>query len=178
VDNCLAAICAANVAGVSLEGIKKGIQAFTPVAGRMHIYKLSSFITLMDDTYNANPSSVTQALKTLKAVSHGHDSIAILGDMLELGKDSATLHQDIGRKAADLKISKLYVFGSQAEYIVKGAVERGFPLTDIFHGTKDKIVHKVRRDLDTETWILVKGSRGMAMETIIHDLTHILTVNS
>lgn len=172
VDNCLAAICAAQAAAISAENIKQGIKAFTPVSGRMHLYPLSDFISIIDDTYNANPDSMTKALATLQALSRGKNSIAILGDMLELGQESERLHRQIGHKTAQTDLSKLFLFGSQVKQIIKGAVEKGFLQSNIFHGTKDQIVQKVLEKTDTATWILVKGSRGMNMETVIHKLKH------
>ncbi|WP_299980159.1 UDP-N-acetylmuramoyl-L-alanyl-D-glutamate--2,6-diaminopimelate ligase [Desulfobacula sp.] len=175
IDNCLAAILAATRAGICTDGIKKGINAFSPVSGRMNIYRLSDSISIIDDTYNANPASVTQALNTLHAVSGVKNSIAVLGDMLELGKESDSLHRQIGQKVALLGICKLYVFGSQVKYTIEGAIENGFPADNIFHGTKKEIAQKVLESKNSDTWILVKGSRGMAMETVIHELQQILT---
>ena len=175
VDNCLAAICAARSAKICSEGIRKGIKAFTPVKGRMNIYRLSDFIHIIDDTYNANPASVTQALNTLDIVSKGKNSIAVLGDMLELGEKAAFLHKQIGQKMALLGICKLYVFGSLVKYTIEGAIENGFSTDNIFHGTKDQITQKLLESVDTKTWILVKGSRGMAMETVIQGLEKLLT---
>jgi len=82
VDNSIAAICAAMVADISIKGMQKGIKAFKPVSGRMNIYKLNGSINIIDDTYNANPASVTAALETLKNMSKDKNSIAVLGDML------------------------------------------------------------------------------------------------
>ena len=176
VDNCLAAILAATSAGICTGGIKKGINAFSPVSGRMNIYRVSDSITLIDDTYNANPASVIQALNTLNAVSGVKNSIAVLGDMLELGKESDSFHRQIGQKAALSGIYKLYVFGTWVKHTVEGALENGFPADNIFHGTKNEIAQKVLESTDSDTWILVKGSRGMAMETVIHNLQQRLTV--
>lgn len=174
VDNCLAAICAAGIAGISGESIKKGLQAFTPVSGRMNIFRLSDSIHMIDDTYNANPASVTQALNTLHRVSAGKNSIAVLGDMLELGTKSDRLHRQIGQKIAQSGISKLFVFGSRIKHMIDGAVENGFSEDNIFHGSKDEIAQKILEQSDRETWILVKGSRGMAMETVIQKLQKLL----
>ncbi len=178
VNNCMAAICAAMTAGIGKKGLKKGIQSFFPVSGRMNIYSLSASVHIIDDTYNANPASVTQALNTLKAVSKGQNSIAILGDMLELGKTSGDLHRQIGQKAAQSGISKLFIFGEQVKHIKKGAIEKGFSEDHIFHGGKKEIAQKALQGINTETWILVKGSRGMAMEHVISELKQMLTVNS
>lgn len=177
VDNSLAAITAAITAGISEDGIRKGLAAFTPVSGRMTFCKLSDTLTLIDDTYNANPASVTQALATLAFVSGTKKSIAVLGDMLELGDASDRLHWDIGKTAALSGLSKLYVFGNKVEQVMRGAIENHFPPEDIFHGTKEDIARKVLENVDTETWVLVKGSRGMAMETVIQELQKMLTVH-
>jgi len=178
VDNCLAAICAARAARMGSENIQKGITAFTPVKGRMDIHRLSDAIHIIDDTYNANPASMTQALNTLHTVSKGQNTIAVLGDMLELGKDAPFLHQQIGKKVAQLKIDNLYVFGTLVKHAITGAIKNGFPPDNIFHGTKDQIIQKISSRLNTKAWILVKGSRGMAMETVIQGLEKILTVTS
>ncbi|WP_457553740.1 UDP-N-acetylmuramoyl-L-alanyl-D-glutamate--2,6-diaminopimelate ligase [Desulfobacula sp.] len=178
VDNSLAAICAARSAGISYRSIQKGIKAFTPVSGRMDIYKLSDSVHVIDDTYNANPASLSQALETLHMVSKGKNSIAVLGDMLELGDESDLLHRQIGQKVALLEICKLFVFGTQVEHMIEGAIENGFSPDNIFHGTKDQITQKILGNIDTNTWILVKGSRGMAMETVITGLEQILKVTS
>jgi MurE/MurF fusion protein len=176
VDNCLAAICAARSAGIFSENIKKGIKAFIPVKGRMNIYRFSDHIHIIDDTYNANPASMTQALNTLDIISKGKNSIAVLGDMLELGNDAAFLHQQIGQKFAMLTINKLYVFGTLVKHTIDGAIENGFSKNNIFHGTKDEIIQKLLKNMDTKTWILVKGSRGMAMEKVIQGLQQLLTL--
>jgi murE/murF fusion protein len=176
VDNSLAAILAALTAGISTESIRRGIAAFTPVSGRMNIYRLSDSINIIDDTYNANPASVTQALNTLQAVSGVQDSIAVLGDMLELGDESDNLHREIGQKAALSGICKLYVFGSRINHTIKGAIENGFLPDNIFHGSKTQIAQKMFETIDSDTWVLIKGSRGMAMETVIQELQQILTV--
>ena len=178
VNNCLAAICAARAAGVSANGIKKGIKTFRPVSGRMKIYRLSDSIKVIDDTYNANPSSVAAALNTLSDMSRNKKRFAVLGDMLELGKKSDTLHRRIGQKAAISGINKLYLFGTQVKHILEGAIEKGFTKDKIFHGTKEKIAQKILENINSDTWDLVKGSRGMAMETVIQELQKLLMVDS
>ena len=178
VNNSLAAICAAMSAGVSVKGIQTGIKAFNPVSGRMNIYKLNGSINIIDDTYNANPASVTAALETLNHMSKDKNSIAVLGDMLELGKESDMLHWQIGQKAASLGINKLYIFGPSGEQILKGAMENKFSSNNIYHGTKNEIVQKILENINEDTWLLVKGSRGMAMETIIQKLKQKLLIDS
>ncbi len=177
VDNCLGAMAASMAAGISPECMQRGIKNFVPVAGRTSIIKLSETITIIDDTYNANPASTAQALKTLKAVSRGHESIAVLADMLELGENSEELHYMTGKKAASLGISKLFVHGKKAVEIARAAVENGMEKSCVFHGTKEEIAEKLAEKPKDKTWILVKGSRGMAMETLVSRITALLTIN-
>ncbi|MBU0972935.1 MAG: UDP-N-acetylmuramoyl-tripeptide--D-alanyl-D-alanine ligase, partial [Proteobacteria bacterium] len=170
VNNALAAIAAAKIAGISSQGIRTGLAAFTPVSGRMEMDQLPNGISFIDDTYNANPASMAQALKTLVLMAKGRTTIAILGDMLELGKDSDNLHREIGNLAAELKVSRLYLFGEQVAHLRQGALEKGLSEDKIFWGSKqdiaDHAVHLARKG----DWILFKGSRGMAMETIIANM--------
>ncbi|WP_022664411.1 UDP-N-acetylmuramoyl-L-alanyl-D-glutamate--2,6-diaminopimelate ligase [Desulfospira joergensenii] len=167
VNNSLAAIGAAKLAGIGPEDIRAGLMDFTPVSGRLDIIRLTNGIHLIDDSYNANPASMTQALKILADQAREKTAIAVLGDMLELGEDSGALHYEIGKTAAGLSISRLFLFGPQSRFILKGALENGFPEEHLFHGSKEEISQKVLTHAAKDDWILVKGSRGMAMETVI-----------
>lgn len=153
----------------------------------------NSWLHIIDDTYNANPGSVKAAIHTLQKLSTNGESIAVLGDMLELGEKSGELHFQIGKIAAEYNISRLYVYGDMASEIVKGAQYAGFAQKNILHGTKEEIVEAVLKYIqnseygypDTNTaenmekieqqkksiWILIKGSRGMRMESIVEALT-------
>ncbi|MCP3873631.1 MAG: hypothetical protein GY699_10815 [Desulfobacteraceae bacterium] len=142
----------------------------------MNFSKFSNKINLIDDTYNANPDSVKQALITLSLVSGDQKSTAVLGDMLELGKDSPKLHEEIGKLAVKNKISKLYTFGKLASHIVKGAVKAGFSEADTMNGTREEIAKRIMEDNQSSvSWILVKGSRGMKMEKVIHKMLSLKT---
>ena len=173
VNNALAALAAASAAGVAICDMQAGLAAFVPVAGRMNIRCLANGIQLIDDTYNANPASMTQALKTLSAQAAGSDqdrkgrTFAILGDMLELGEASASLHYAVGRTAAQLGITRLYLYGPHSSHICRGAADNGMDRNRIFLGTKQEIADHVLAHAGKNDWVLIKGSRGMAMETII-----------
>jgi UDP-N-acetylmuramoyl-tripeptide--D-alanyl-D-alanine ligase len=171
VTNALVACAVALKAGVDKDNIKKGLKTFTPVKGRMNFSKISNKINLIDDTYNANPDSVKQALITLSLVSGKSRSIAVLGDMLELGKDAQNLHEETGKVAAKNKISRIYTYGKLASYIAKGAVKAGFSKENTMNGTREEIANKIMQENNSSTsWVLVKGSRGMKMEKVIHKM--------
>jgi MurE/MurF fusion protein len=173
VNNALAALAAASAAGISMRDMQTGLAAFVPESGRMEIRCLGNGIQLIDDTYNANPASVAQALKTLaRQAAHSNQgqnrqAIAVLGDMLELGEASEIRHYEVGKTAAQLGINRLYLFGPRSSHTSQGALENGMPRADIFCGTKQEIALDVLSHAHQGDWVLVKGSRGMAMETII-----------
>ena len=170
VANALAAAAAGLTAGLSGDEIKKGLEAFTPVSGRMTILKSSKGFHLIDDTYNANPSSVKGALETLAELSCGQTNFAVLGDMLELGENTAQLHFETGRQAAFSGVSRLYVYGNMAEHLASGAVKAGLAENWIMKGEKKEIVDSILGRKDEPAWILVKGSRGMKMEEVVAGL--------
>jgi murE/murF fusion protein len=171
--NALAALAAASAAGIGIPDMQAGLAGFSPVSGRMQIQTLTGGIHLIDDSYNANPASVTQALKTLAelAGAPGHSengkTLAVLGDMLELGPDTDAHHRQVGRTAAELGITRLYLFGPLSRNTRAGALEGGMAEEAVFHGTKQELAAHVSAFARPGDWILVKGSRGMAMETII-----------
>lgn len=164
VKNALAAASAALVAGLDLSDIRRGLTAFQPVTGRFEITALTRDIKLINDTYNANPDSTTAALDML--ARQNAPTIAVLGDMLELGDDAPALHHEIGRQAATAGISHLFVHGDMADQIIEGAVSAGFPPAQTVSDTKAALFEKIKTVVVPGMWILVKGSRGMHMEQI------------
>ncbi len=167
VSNALAAAAAGEVMGVPLADIQAGLEAFYPQAGRMGIRGLGGDLRLVDDTYNANPGSMVAAIETLVRMRGSRRTIAVLGDMLELGPQSADLHRSIGRAAGDARIDRLYIAGNFAAAVADGAMDRQINADRIFCGTKAAIIEQLNHDLQAGDLILVKGSRGMAMETVV-----------
>jgi UDP-N-acetylmuramoyl-tripeptide--D-alanyl-D-alanine ligase len=167
VSNALAAAAAGEVMGVPLDQIRAGLEAFRPRDGRMGIRLLGGDIRLVDDTYNANPASMTAAIETLARMRGNRRTIAVLGDMLELGPQSAALHRDIGRAAGDACIDRLYIAGTFSGDVADGARERQMTADRIFCGAKEAIIDQLAHQLRSGDLILVKGSRGMAMETVV-----------
>lgn len=173
VFNALAALAAAAAAGIRVPDMQAGLAAFTPVSGRMNIQVLPGGIHLIDDTYNANPASMTQALMTLAEMAKDPTApetgrtVAILGDMRELGPDSEHLHRSVGQTAAKRGVTRLYLYGPLSSHILAGALAEGMAKDAVFHGTKQEIEDRVQAFIHAGDWILVKGSRGMAMETFI-----------
>ncbi len=170
VSNALAAAAVGYQIGLSGQAVKTGLEAFKPVSGRMNIRDMPGGIHLIDDTYNANPESMKAAFATLNTMRAGARGIAVIGDMLELGHQAQSLHRNVGAGATRSGISRLYVYGEFAAAVRTGAHDEGMPPTDTFEGTHDEIVEDLKNWLQTGDWLLVKGSRGMAMEKVVRKL--------
>jgi UDP-N-acetylmuramoyl-tripeptide--D-alanyl-D-alanine ligase len=167
VSNALAAAAAGEVMGVPLELIRTGLESFAPRAGRMDIRKPGRDIRVVDDTYNANPVSMAAAIETLARMHGNRRTIAVLGDMLELGPQAADLHREIGRAVGEAGIDRLMVAGRFASAVADGAMEQRMAAERIFTGTKAAIIDRLNHLLRSGDLILVKGSRGMAMEEVV-----------
>lgn len=167
--NALAAATAALEAGAAPDWIAEGLECFSPCRQRFVILR-GEGITIVDDTYNANPSSMRAALETLAACAGRSYRTAILGEMRELGDSSRSLHRDLGRMSASL-LDRLIVVGDLGSEVAAGAREGGMPAGRVI-AVRDAeeaagiIVHSPHGG----EWVLVKGSRGMRMERVVETL--------
>ncbi len=172
VENALAAAAAALGAGMDLTDIRRGLGSFQPVKGRMEILETQYLnnggkIKIINDTYNANPGSMAAALNILKEQSSHSPTVAVLGDMLELGDQAPMLHREIGELAATVGLSHFFIHGNMAEHVMEGALAKGFPREKILTGTHGTLLDGLKKIITPGMWILVKGSRGMHMEHIV-----------
>lgn len=166
VSNALAAAAAALALEVPLATIVKGLERFRPVSGRMETVQLENGVTLIEDTYNANPLSMAAALRTLVEMNGGSRCIAVLGDMLELGETATDLHRQIGTVAAGCA-DLLLVLGEHAEAVAAGAREAGLAEDRVrVLAGYEQAVELLQELLQPGDRVLVKGSRGMRMERI------------
>ena len=170
VTNALAAAAVGYQLGLSCSRIKAGLEAFTPVSGRMNILHTTNEIHIIDDTYNANPDSMQAALATLQTMRGGSRGIFVAGDMLELGNQAPSLHSRIGAMAAQSGISRLYARGEFADRVVSGARGEGMPAANTIIGSRQEIIADLTNWLRPGDWLLVKGSRGMAMEKVVQGI--------
>jgi UDP-N-acetylmuramoyl-tripeptide--D-alanyl-D-alanine ligase len=167
--NALAAAAAATAVGMPLDAVKYGLEAFTPVAMRSELKQIKGR-TVLADYYNANPGSVKAALETLISLRAGRKSVAVLGDMLELGDVAADAHREVGRTVAHLGVDVLITMGSLAIYINEGALEAGMPKDRVIaagsHAEAAALLKERSKNGDA---VLIKGSRGMKMEKILEE---------
>lgn len=171
VINSLAASAAALAAGTKLDEVAEGLANFTGVRGRMASLRLAVGGQLVDDTYNANPQSMRSALESLVRLEGDGRSIAVLGEMGELGASSHEAHREIGQLASELGIDRLFVLGENAQWIADGALEAGMSEGAVIVETEhEKITESIGRFLRAGDRVLVKGSRAMQMERIVENL--------
>jgi UDP-N-acetylmuramoyl-tripeptide--D-alanyl-D-alanine ligase len=177
--NALAATAVALAAGVTLEKIKAGLEAFLPVNGRMQVTSLNETCTLIDDTYNANPDSVRAAIDTLSQAAQV--SWLILGDMGEVGNQGPAFHEEVGAYAAEQGIANLFIIGDQGQFTAQGFNEfkRDHNISSnaqhflSIEALLASLLDQLQRYVATETQalhILVKGSRFMRMERVVQAL--------
>ena len=156
--NALAAIAVALAANVPVAAIKSGLANYRPVAGRLNFTKLAN-LTLIDDTYNANPASMRAAIEVLAQYP---DSTLITGDMGELGSASDYEHCRLGELAAQHGIKRLFAVGDFAEKTIKNFTGESKAFAD-----QQQLMHCLAEDFIRSGTILVKGSRSAKMERVV-----------
>ena len=165
VKNALAASACALAAGVPLAAVAQGLIAFEPVKGRSRALVLHTpghDVTLVDDTYNANPDSVRAAIDVLAELPAPR--LLVLGDMGEVGNQGAEFHAEVGSYAAQRGVEALYTVG---ELCVHAA--QAFGAAQHFADT-DKLLTVATAQVETFQSVLVKGSRFMKMERVVEAL--------
>ncbi|MGM0501661.1 MAG: UDP-N-acetylmuramoyl-tripeptide--D-alanyl-D-alanine ligase, partial [Bacillota bacterium] len=167
VYNALAAIAAALELGLELTEIKIGLATAELTEKRNQIIKTGQGIKIINDTYNANPTSTTAGLKTLAQIAAGR-TIAVLGDMLELGVVAQEEHYNLGEIVVQQEIDYLITIGDLAAEIARGAQEQGLNANQIFKTTdKSEAITKLKKLIAAGDTILVKASRGMELEEVV-----------
>jgi MurE/MurF fusion protein len=175
VSNALCAAAIGLAAGASLQHIAAGLADFRPPDKRMEMLRARSGFTIINDTYNANPASMAAGLKTLRMIA-GKASVAVIGDMRELGAAARQAHYDIGTLIAELAIDWAGVVGEFKKDVVQGALDHGYPEDRLFlfedkEGAARWIHDLVdRKKLGQDDLVLVKASRGLRFETIVGEI--------
>ncbi len=182
VVNASAAACVSMLLGLSCDQIKAGIEHMKPIAGRNNIITVGDLI-LIDDCYNANPVSMRSSLDLLK-LAKGR-TVAILGDMFELGKNEKIMHSGVGEYAVSQGVDSVFCVGTLAEKMYEGAKEAsaGKDSRVAYWKTRDEMINALREDITggkrelvpPGSAVLVKASHGMHFEEIVRVLTELLS---
>ena len=170
----LAAIAVGEAFRIPKSDMAKALAGFISTNMRMEIKAANGF-KIISDCYNANPSSTKMALQTLGNMNVEGKRIAVLGDMLELGKESGNLHKQIGAMVPEMNFDMLLAVGKEAKKYVEGAKARGMKKVFHFNSVADVICYLSEIVAEGDMF-LVKGSRGMHMEQIVDALLHMTPV--
>lgn len=167
--NVLSAISIAKMYGLDQEEIQNGLDSYEPSDHRLNIEDVNG-VTVIDDSYNANPDAMKAALQTLKAYKKdGGRAIAVLGDMFELGEASLNGHLEVGREAAR-QADYLIGVGEEAQNIIRGAIEvRAGMRGQYFRKTED-VADFLKDFIKPGDTVLLKASHGMNFSEILDKL--------
>jgi len=166
VTNALAAAAIGHAMGLPQGVIVKGLREASPPPMRMQVERLANGMMVLNDSYNANPSSVEAALEALRRMPGR--LVVVLGAMWELGDESRRAHREIGERVASLGADLLVTLGELGESIAAGALEAGMAESAVHVcTTHEEAAEIVRRQREAGVVVLVKGSRGMKMEEVV-----------
>ena len=164
-SNVLAAAATALAEGLTFEEVVAAIEVLD-VPLRLNVIEMPGGITVLDDTYNAQPASTLAALDLLEEMAGRH--VALLGDMRELGEVSRAEHERIGRRAAEV-VAVLVTIGVEARSL--GEAARGAGLDDVVHvESRAEAVATLRARIATGDVVLIKGSHALGLESVVADL--------
>lgn len=167
VSDALAAIACAVELGITDENIQKGLIRYSSEKMRLNIVDYGN-VKVINDAYNAAPSSVIAALSVLRDVAGSRRSIAVLGDMLELGEYSGEAHRNVGERVAHEKIDYLVAVGELARDYASGAVEAGMDKNRVIYiPDSESAVKSLKQLIEPHDVVLFKGSRGMHLDKLM-----------
>lgn len=171
VINALGGIAVARHYGVTEENIVKGLEQLELTSMRIEMIEGVSGIAILNDAYNASPTSVKAAIGVLEKMKGYRRKIAVLGDMLELGELEEQYHEQIGRFITPDKVDLLYTYGPLGSKIAQGAAAN-LPDTHIHAYTdKNELIRALIQELTPKDVVLIKASRGMKLEEVAQAIT-------
>lgn len=167
VYNALAAVAAGMQFGINVQDGLDALKGYVPAGMRQRINKKSG-ITFIEDCYNASPDSQAAALAVLAGMN-AQRTVAVIGDMLELGDVSRDAHYGVGKKAAENKIDALFTYGERSLETAKGARDGGVADVRCFNDKEElsKVLSAFLKEGDA---VLFKASRGMKLEDVIYSV--------
>ena len=169
-NNAAGAAALAHGLGVPFVTIRRGLERAKPLPMRMQVQTWNG-VGIINDAYNANLASMTAAIESLAEMDGRKNKVAVLGDMLELGKQSRIDHLQLGAVAVKAGIDVLYLLGAEASHVRSGALRHGMRPEQIYIGRDHAdLARALKERLKRGDWLLLKGSRGMKMETVLHAL--------
>jgi UDP-N-acetylmuramoyl-tripeptide--D-alanyl-D-alanine ligase len=163
---CLCALSVVKSLKLDLQKAVNALNSYEAPRGRMNVIEGINDSTIIDDTYNSSPDAVISALKTLKSVTTNGKKIAILGDMLELGKYSSEQHRMVGREVVGI-VDLLITVGGRSKSTADEAISKGFNRENVmsFDRSSD-LASKIANYVGQNDVVLIKGSQSIRMERV------------
>ncbi|MDO8555470.1 MAG: UDP-N-acetylmuramoyl-tripeptide--D-alanyl-D-alanine ligase [bacterium] len=165
----LAAVATGVTTGLNLLNVSEALSKYESPSGRLKLLEGVKNSFILDDTYNSSPPAAMAALEVLGDLS-AKRKIAVLGDMLELGKYTIEAHRALGERALR-SANIVFTVGPRAKFIAESLRENGFDKENIFEfSTSNEAKMKVQEIIEEGDLVLVKGSQGMRMERIVEEI--------
>jgi UDP-N-acetylmuramoyl-tripeptide--D-alanyl-D-alanine ligase len=169
--NAAAVVAAGLAAGLELADIVSALATAGPRSPhRMHVQRRPDGLVVIDDAYNANPESVRAAVDALTAIAGGRRRWAVLGEMRELGPESADLHREVGGRVAAAGVEQLLVVGPDAPYGEGAAAATGWTGQVREVADVDRAVRLLRDEVSPADVVLVKASNALRLWTVAESL--------
>jgi UDP-N-acetylmuramoyl-tripeptide--D-alanyl-D-alanine ligase len=169
-SNALAASAVGTAFSIPAEEIAAALQTAQPPKMRGEVFDFAAGFTVIDDSYNSNPRSLLNMVRTMAEGGRGRKRLVVIaGEMLELGPDEVSLHRDVGREIAGSGIDVLWGVRGFGKEIVAGANEAGLAATRFFDSS-DEVAEQLMSEVKEGDLILIKGSRGVATDKVVKAL--------
>jgi UDP-N-acetylmuramoyl-tripeptide--D-alanyl-D-alanine ligase len=165
INNALAAAAATHAVGISVENIQTGLSQSQSVSGRLCSYRGWQDALIIDDAYNANPSSLKAAIDTLVAMPTCDQRVLVVGDMLELGENAPKWHYEIGTYAKSKGVDHLLSYGILSAQCVKSFGEGASHFAD-----QEALIGQLKTIVKASSVVLIKGSNSMGMSCVANAL--------
>lgn len=169
IKNAVAASAAAYSLGLNINCISKGIERFKYLNHRMKIIYSKKYGIIFDDSYNSNPKALEESLETFRKIA-GKNKIAVVGDMLELGKFEEYFHRDVGKKIGKMNFDYLIGVGKASRYIVEEAAKLMGNKRCFLTGNESEVYPIIKSLLSKDSVLFIKGSRSVRLDKLVDKL--------
>src|SRR5690625_53497 len=168
-QNASYAIALANQLAISKDNIKIGLHALQLTGMRFELLKGRNDVSLVNDAYNASPTSMKAAIEVIKQMKNFREKVLILGDIFELGEKSEILHKSIA-SVIEQPITAVFTYGKDAEYISQEVIKSRSNIVCAHFTSIEELLKRLQPYINEHSILLFKASRGMKFETIIADV--------
>ncbi|HKC04835.1 MAG TPA: UDP-N-acetylmuramoyl-tripeptide--D-alanyl-D-alanine ligase [Patescibacteria group bacterium] len=170
-QNAFTAATVADYLGINIETIKRGLSEYKKPEHRLSFIAHKSGAVIFDDTYNSNPKALIASLGMFIEKAGGHPKIAVIGDMLELGKNEEELHREVGKEVAKKDFQVVIGVGKASSYLIKEIKKRNKYTKTYLVESSDKVLPILTPSLYKGAYIFIKGSRSIGLDKLVDELS-------